>query len=106
MGIDVTANLSFGVDIGEECPDWLNPDEDWEDELYELSEVELVRHGSDGYMCSILACPDSVAGADWGTAESVRMPLLDEAVLIEFREFLKAHGITEEPEWLLSALMW
>jgi len=116
VGLDVYANLSYGVVLDEDERPLGYKDEDITEEKYEElwgekfydkeTFVELIYTGGEGGAV-IIALTGYTIGADWWEPEGINpeklwVPFGD---YTKFREWLREHKIDKEPAWCLSAYM-
>jgi hypothetical protein len=106
MGMHATGHLAFGIDFGEDKPDFLK---DYDGELYDWVEedpqcdaIESVAYFVDGH--TILAVKDHVIDADYSSLVTEITDLdVDEEQVQAFKDALIAAGYPNpEPKWLLT----
>lgn len=127
MGVSSDGLLVYGIDLGEEMPDFLVDHEDLDDLL--LTEGKQPKYGEEGhdfksqrtylenqpvemtFYCSY-DCPMHILSVR-GTEKSVNRGYVEEITSLEvdpdkrqkFIEWCLAHGIANpEPKWLLASM--
>lgn len=131
MGQSTDGILVFGVDLGEELPEFLQDIEDEDGEgtfdallcqkagipqygeegydyhakaaFLEKQPLAMITHCSGDYPMYILGVRASHQTASRGSPQEVSMDLSSEAVYA-LNALLAEHGITDEPKWLLASI--
>jgi hypothetical protein len=115
MGMDIDAHICYGVEIEEAPPNLPEGtyDEDgnpnyysWQEHIESLEGLDIVYVGSYDGDTVIVACEGTVMSADWWYPSPIPRDGLDISPIQnqQFQQRLQDLGITEKPEWLLSAL--
>jgi hypothetical protein len=128
MGQSTDAHVAFGVDLGEELPEFLEDFEDgWEDFLASISglpqygekghsfkdqeafvkafPVTLLFHCSYEYPMYILAVNGTDQRASRGYPHDLTPLIVTPEQVDALKAFMAEHGIDGEPKWLLFSMM-
>jgi hypothetical protein len=105
MGMEASAFLAYGIDFGEERPEFLSDfDGDLEEWVYENADdvIEPLFYFVDGH--TVLAVKDHVRNSDYSSLVTEIDSLDVDAVKVEaFKAALVAAGYANpEPRWLLA----
>lgn len=116
MSINTSAHISFGINLGEEIPNWLTKlaknhikyDDD-DDEYFDLGDalkgsgLELIIYGCDSYLYYILALEGTEKTANLGDTCKIN-PLDISEKQVETWNRLVTPCCKVKPAWLLYAL--